>query len=543
MGDQAPASSPQVGVPSIPPQSGGAEAILRSAFLVGFITFLSRITGLFREIVQAWFLGTSMAADAFKVAFQLPNMLRRLVGEGAVSSAFVPVYAQSFHRDGPEAGKIFAEKFLTLWLFFLGFVTVLGIALSGLIVVWAFGWGSFSDPAKLELTIQVTRILFGYLMFIGLVAAAQGILTARGIFGAPSFAPVAFNLVFVAAASYLAPRLGQGREAFAMAFAVLLGGFFQAALLIPPLWRLGIRFRPRYPFDHPGVRQVLRLLIPGTLGAGVYQINVVASTALATRLEGGAVAALDYSNKLMEFVLGVFVFAVSTVSLTALARHAAEEDRPAFHRTLSEVLRLVIFLTVPSTVGLFVLRRPILSFLFETGQFDQHSLELTAKAFRFHILGMSFVGINRVLVSSFHALKDLRTPLILAAMNVVANLALAYWLSEGSLQHAGIALAASLAALLQTGMLLFTLHRLRGGLQFPGLVSGAARTLVAAGVMGAGCYFGMAKLWTPELHSKLSQGLVIALLIGLGGGAFFLVAWVLRVEELGVLLKGLRKQN
>jgi putative peptidoglycan lipid II flippase len=517
----------------------GAQGLLRSAFLVGSITFLSRITGLFREIVHAWFLGTGMAADAFRVAFQLPNLFRRLVGEGAVSSAFVPVYAQSTIREGSGEGKVFAEKFLTLWIGLLALMTLLGIALSGWIIEGAC---AFREAAKLELTTQLSRILFGYLILIGGAAAAQGILNARGIFGAPSFAPVVFNVVFIAAASYLVPRLGAGREAFAMAFAVLLGGFFQLVLVLPSLWRLGIRFRPRSPFGHPGVRQVLRLLIPGTLGAGVYQINVVLSTALATRLETGAVAALGYSNRLMEFVLGIFVFAVSTVSLTALSRHAAEENQPAFQRTLSEVLRLVIFITVPSTVGLYVLRRPILSFLFETGQFDQRSLELTAQAFRYHVLGMALVGINRILVASFYARKDFRTPLFNGAVNVAANLLLAYTLSEGNLQHAGIALAASLAAGLQMVTLLFSLTRRLGGLRFPGLLSGAAKTLLASAVMGAASYFAMAQTWGPRLHGKLSQGMVIAALILLGAGVFFAVSWLLRSEELSVLFRGLTRK-
>jgi len=517
----------------------------RSAFIVGILTLVSRVTGLLREVVHAAFLGTGMGADAFRVAFLLPNLLRRLVGEGAVSSAFVPVYTGYLHEKGGREERVFAEKFLTLWLVLVTLFTVVGIALAGWIVSVAFDRGSFrTEAGKLELTVNLSRILFWYLLLIGGVAAVQGILHARGVFGIASFAPVAFNLVFVASAALLVPFIGQDRAPYALAFAVLIGGVVQLLVLFPSLFASGVRLRPRYPLDHPGVRQVMRLLVPGTIGAGVYQINVVVNTALAARLpEEGAVSSLGYSNRLMEFVLGIFVFALGTVSLTELSRQFVARNLPAFHRTLDEVLRLCVFISIPSTVGLYLLHRPIISLLFENGQFGRESLELTAMAFRYHVLGLTFVGCNRLLVVAFHAQKDLKTPVIQAAGNMVLNVLLAYGLSEGPLGHAGVALAASLAAPCLTVPLLVILLRRMPGLPLRGLLVTCIKTLVASGVMGVVCFYGMEWAGTATTQTKVIQATIVATLIGAGAATFFATAWVLRLDEVRVLFSILKRRR
>ncbi|HVR73694.1 MAG TPA: murein biosynthesis integral membrane protein MurJ [Planctomycetota bacterium] len=515
----------------------------RNAFTVGSLTLLSRITGLVREVVHARFLGTGMAADAFRVAFLLPNLLRRLVGEGAVASAFVPVYTEWSNSRGEAEARTFAEKFISLWLLLVTAATAAGIALAGWIIYLCFHWGTFRDPAKLELTTELSRLLFPYLILIGGVAAAQGILNARGIFASPAFAPVVFNIVFVAGVFGLVPLLGEERTAFAMAVAVLLGGVGQLAVLVPPLRRLGIRLAPSNPFSHKGVRDVMRLLAPATLGAGVYQINVMASTALAARLEEGAVASLSYSNRLMEFVLGIFVFALSTVSLTALSRHMARSDRAAFEDTASEVFRLIAFITVPSTVGLYLLRRPVIAVLFEGGKFGPDSLELTAAAFRYHVLGMLFIGWNRILVACFYARKDIRTPVVQGFINLLFNLALSWWLSEGPLRHAGIALASTLAAILQGAALFWLLLRRMPGLRIHGLFSTTLRTLIASAVMGVACDGALRLVWTPALEGRFARGAAVAFVIAVGVAVFFAAAWALRLKEVRVftaLLRGRR---
>jgi putative peptidoglycan lipid II flippase len=245
----------------------------------------------------------------------------------------------------------------------------------------------------------------------------------------------------------------------------------------------------------------------------------------------------------MEFVLGIFVFALGTVSLTELSRLFVARNFQAFHGTLDEVLRLCVFISIPSTVGLYLLHRPILSVLFEHGNFGRESLELTAMAFRYHVLGITFIGCNRLLVAAFHAQKDLKTPVIQAAGNMVVNVLLAYWLSSGALGYTGVALAASLSAPCLTAPLLFIFLRRMPGLPLRGLFVTLLKTLVASAVMGAVCFYGMAWASTFTAQGKVAQALLVAILIGAGATTFFAMAWVLRLDEVRVLFSVLKRRR
>jgi len=527
------------------PQHEAAErrTLVRSASLVGGLTLLSRITGLLRESIQAAYLGTDAAADAFRVAFLLPNLLRRLVGEGAIQSAFVPVYTRSLASGGPKEGRVFAEKFLLLWGAGAVVLTLLGILLAGWVVALGFfDREALENAQQVALATDLTRLLFWYLILISMVAGIQGILNAHGCFGWPAFAPVAFNLTFAGAAFLLADRLGPGREAFAMSWAVLASGVVQLIVLVPPLWALGVRPRLSNPLRHDGVREVMRLLMPGTVGAGIYQINVAVSTSIATSLGVGAASSLNYSNRLMEFVLGVFVFALSTVSLTSLSRYASAGDRSSFERTTAEVLRLAAFITLPSMVGLFVLRRPILSLLFESGRFDSASLDLTAAAFRFHVLGILFVGWNRVLVACFHAHKDLRTPVVQGALNMVLHLTLCYVLAR-AMGHAGIAFASTLAAAAQTAVLFAIVLRRFQGLRFPGVLRVSTASALASLVMGGA----VTRLWSlldgAAGGSKAALAVHVGTAILCGVVVYFLAARVFGLKEAGALVSLFRRKR
>lgn len=520
---------------------GLGESYRRGALQVGLWTLLSRVSGLAREAVHARVLGTGLAADAFRVAFLLPNLLRRLVGEGAITSAFVPVFIERSSLSSPEEARKFAERFLSLWLLVVLGATGVGIALSGWIVTVFFAHGSFSEPEKLELTILLTRWLFPYLAFIGLLAAAQGILLARGVFGPPAYAPLVFNLVFIGATFALLPWFRPEDAVYPVTIAVLAGGVLQWVSVLPALRAQGVSLRWRSPLGDAGVRQVLRLMIPGTIGAGVYQLNVVLSTAIATGLDEGAVSSLSYSNRLMEFVLGIFVFSLSTVGLTSLAEAHASGEHERFEASLAEVFRLIVFITIPSAVGLYVLREPIIEVLLRGGAFDRRSLEMTGAALQFHALGIPLVGLTRVLVASFHAQKDLRTPVVQGAINVVAGLALAYALSRTPLGHAGIALAASLAAGIQALALAALLRRRLPWLRVRGALGVTWRSGVAAALMG------LATHATYRGASSLAGGAVVravALLAAIGTGVvvYFLVAFLLRSPEASGVAGVLRRR-
>ncbi len=531
----------------IPGADGVRRGMLRSAFAVGFITFLSRITGLMREFTYAYFLGTGTGADAFGVAVLLPNIFRRLVGEGAISSAFVPVFTRHIHKEGPAAVRAFAEKFFTLWMVLLIAITLLGMAFAGMAFLSIQGFVAW-PPEKLVLTASLSRWLFPYLFVIGLSAVAGGVLNSFGNFALPSATPLFYNLAFIAAGWLLSGFFPGEQAVYSFTIGVLVGGALQLAVLIPPLWRMGIRFRPSWWGGHAGVREVLRLLIPGAFGAGVYQINVMVSSMIAMKIsDEGAVAALRFSGRLMEVVLGIFVFALSTVSLTTLSRMAAAGDRDGFRSTLSEVIRLTGFITFPSAVGLYILREPVISVLLQYGRFDDRSALLTASAFQCYIPGLFLVGINRVLVSAFYSLKDIWFPLQVGVVNLVINAILSWVLIDPALGlgHIGIALASTLAAFLQAVCLIAGFARKeRGFLAGREILASLVRSLASAVVMGA---VALALLWIiPRGAGKPLLAVLLAAAILICGAVFFSVGIGLGAREsaslTGALLARRRKR-
>jgi len=519
------------------------HGILRSAYAIGGISLLSRILGLIREYVHAHYLGTGMGADAFRIGVLIPNVFRRLVGEGAIASAFVPIFSRHVQREGREAIRIFAEKFFTLWTILLALITLAGMALAGWAVVSLNAMQEAWTPEKLELTENLTRLVFPYLFLIGLSAVAGGILNSFKIFALPSATPLFYNLAFIGAGCLLAPRLPAEQAAYAFAVGVLAGGAIQLAILLPALWKLGVRPRPRWPGGHQGVREVLRLLVPGAFGAGIYQINVCISSFLAVQLgEDGPVSALGYATRLMEFVLGVFVFALSTVSVTTLSQQAASGDRAAFRATLSEVIRLACFITIPSAVGLYIFRDPIISLILQSGEFKEKSLELTSLAFQYYIPGLVFIGLNRMLVSAFYSLKNLWTPVKLAVVNLAINVILAWFLMK-PMAHAGIALAATIATMVQ-GVCLFLafLRRERDLLRVREVVYSIGRSLAASVVLAAAC-LALLPLLPGAEQGKFIQALCVLGAIFAGAAVYFTAARLLGALEATTLLRALFRRS
>jgi len=514
------------------PEGGSRRGLLRSAALVGFVTLLSRISGLARETVHAHFLGTALSADAFRIALIIPNVLRRLVGEGAISSAFVPVFTRSLLQGNAQEVRTFAEKFLTLWSVVLVAATLIGMALAGQALLSLQALDVVWDERKLLLTVELTRWLFPYLFLVGLSAVAGGILNAKGGFVLPTSTSLLFNLAYIAAGYALSGFFPGERAVYSFTIGVLVGGALQIAILVPPLWKMGIRPRLRWPFDHAGVREVLRLFLPGTFGAGIYQLNVMVSALLAMRIPGeGPVSALGYASRLMEFVLGVFVFGLSTVSLTTLSERASKGDRDGFRSTLSEVMRLTAFITIPSAVGLSVLREPVIALILRGGAFNAESARLTAEAFQAYMPGVLLVGLGRVLISAFYALKDTWTPVKIGAVNLAVN-AVAAWLLLGPLEHSGIALASSIAALVQSLSLLWAFRRKqRDLLDWGGLGGSLVRSGAAALVMGVACW-GLLRILPGLERGKTALGIGVFATIAIGAAIYFTAAWVLRAPEL-----------
>lgn len=503
--------------------------VSRAAGVVGIFTLMSRVLGLVRDMVLARFFGSGMAADAFFVAFRIPNLLRRLFAEGSLTIAFIPVFTEYLTKKSRKEAFDLARTILTLLALIVAVVALLGVLLSPWIVrIQAFGFGGSGD--KYELTVLLTRITFPYIFFISLVAFFMGVLNSLRHFGAPAAAPIFLNVGIIGAAYFISPLCPE--PIVGIALGVLIGGILQVGLQIPWVLKEGLRMFPLWQPGHPAVRRIGLLMLPAIVGSAVYQFNQFMGTLLATFLAEGSVSWLYYADRLVQFPLGVFAIAISTAALPSLSIQAAKEDLNEFQDTLSYSLRLVFFITLPCVVGLIVLGDPIVRVLFERGAFDIYSTLMTNKALFFYSLGLlAFSGI-RVMVSAFYALQDTKTPVKVAIVAVVANLIFSLTFM-GPLKHAGLALALSLASSLQFCLLAFFLKRkvAIGGLR-PILVS-ASKSALAAAAMGAGIYC---------LHSGWlsthSSGGFWDMTINLGGlilsgiVIYFLVAKVIGCREL-----------
>jgi len=420
------------------------EHVTRAAGIVGFFTFLSRVLGLARDILIANFFGSGMMADAFFVAFRIPNLLRRLFAEGSFSVAFIPVFTEYLQTRSKEEAFVLARAVSTFLVLILTGITILGIVFSPLIVrIIAPGFGGMGE--KYALTVLLTRIMFPYIFLVSLVALFMGILNSLEHFAAPAAAPVFLNLSMIAALVFLAPSMRT--PTVGLAIGVVVGGVIQVALQIPFLMEKGLSFVPRWNPNHPALRRIGVLMLPTLFGSAIYQVNQLVGTLLASLLREGSVSYLYYADRLVQFPLGVFAIAISTAVLPSLSREAAQRDLDGLKETLSHALRLTMFITIPAMMGLIVLREPIIRLLFQRGAFDAFTTIMTAQALLFYSLGLWAFAALRVFVIAFYSLQDTKTPVKVAAVAMLANIGLSLALM-GPLKHGGLALALSLASTL-----------------------------------------------------------------------------------------------
>jgi len=505
------------------------QSISQAAGTVGFYTFLSRILGLVRDVVVAGFFGSGMAADAFFVAFRIPNLLRRLFAEGSLTIAFIPVFTEYLGRKTKEDAFEMARAVLGLLSMVLVAVTLLGVVFSPWIVrVQAFGWGG--EGLKYELTVLLTRITFPYILLVSLVAFFMGILNSLRHFAAPAAAPVFLNVGIIGATLWISPRLDQ--PIVGVAFGVLIGGLLQVALQIPWLVKKGFPLVPLWMPEHPAVRRIGLLMVPAIFGSAIYQINQFVGTLLATFLPEGSVSWLYYADRIVEFPLGVFAIAISTAALPSLARQAASRDLGELRDTLTHALRLVFFVTIPSMAGMIVLREPIVRVFFQRGAFDALSTDMTALALFFYSLGLWAFSANRVMVSAFYAFQDTKTPVKVAAVAMLANAAFSLLLM-GTMKHGGLALALSLASTLQFMILVYILEKRKGILDLRSVLRGAFKSLIASLIMAL-AVFCLHIWWLKGAGepSILRLGPKLCATILIGGTVYFIIAALLRCSEL-----------
>jgi putative peptidoglycan lipid II flippase len=511
--------------------------ISKAAGTVGFYTLLSRILGLVRDVVVAAFFGSGMAADAFFVAFRIPNLLRRLFAEGSLTIAFIPVFTEYLARKTREDAFQMARAVLAVLSLVLALVALLGILLSPWIVrVQAFGFGG--SGMKYELTVLLTRITFPYIFLVSLVAFFMGILNSLRHFAAPAAAPIFLNVGIIAATLWISPHLDQ--PIVGVAIGVIIGGLLQVALQIPWLIKKGVSLVPCWMPRHPAVRRIGLLMLPAVFGSAIYQLNQFIGTLLASFLPEGSVSWLYYADRIVEFPLGVFAIAISTAALPSLSKQAADKNLADFRETLSHAIRLVFFVTMPCMAGMIVLREPIIRIFFQRGAFDAMSTDMTSVALLFYSLGLWAFSANRVMVSAFYAFQDTKTPVKVAAVAMLANGTFSLLLM-GPFKHGGLALALSLASTLQFFLLIFILEKRKGIFEAKSVFQGAFKSLAASSVMAVGVYYLHTHwLMKPGPASMLRLAPKLAVTILIGGMIYFIMAALLRCSELTSVLELLR---
>ncbi len=509
--------------------------LTKSAGLIGLATMSSRALGLARDMAQAFFFATSHQADAFVVATRIPATLRDLFAEGAMSAAFVPTLTRTISREGREAGwRLGAQVVNGLMLLTTVIVMLTIIFAAPLTTGFASGYRNVPDfPGKLDLTILLARVNMPFLILIAVAAAFMGMLNALRQFAAPAKAPALYNVVFIACTLVFVPlftRLGI-EPVMALSVGMLLGGVAQAASQWPALRREGYRHRWVLNPRDPGLREVLTLMGPGTLGAAAAQINQLVNISLATSAAGAATA-LGYAFRLMFLPIGIIGVSVATVAIPDLSRQAAAGDRDAMRQTLSWGLRLMLVLCVPAAVGLMVLDSTIVEVFFERGAFGTHDTSLVAAALFFYAPGVVGYSIVKIASPGFYSMQDTRTPVLVSITTIVTNLALNIWLNA-VMGFKGLALGTSIAASVNAGLLLYFLRRKIGGLDGPRIVRTLVKIVVAAAVMGVAVY--AVEAW---LHGLMPARAVVPGLLRIAGsiGAGLLVlagvARLLGIEEL-----------
>lgn len=513
-----------------PPRTSN-RAIVRRAGLVASGTLTSRLLGAVRDAVVASQFALS-ATDAFWLAFTIPNALRSLLGEGAVSAAFVPVFTEVREKEGKERAKRFYRHLIAAMSIVLFVAAALGVALAPYIVK-AYAWGFQRDPALFETTVGLTRVLFPYIFLMGVSALMMAALYASKRFAPPAFAPALLNVALIGSAFLLVPvveRFGWP-GIFALAVGALIGGAFQIVFQLPPLRSEGLLVRPALDLQDPFVRKCARLMVPLLAGLGVYQLNLLLSRLFASFLPTGSVTYLYYGARLAEIPQGMFALAIASAALPSLSDAVAHGDETEAGRLFRYSLRLSLFVAIPATVALVVLAEPTITVFFGRGRYEALEIDETVRSFVWQAAGIWAVASVRTIIPMFHAHNDTRTPVIASGLNLVTFVAGSVVLM-GPMQHAGLALATTLAAIVQLLALLWLLRRKSGPIGLSEVFRSTLRISIASALMGvvvgALSRFGD---WQLGGNDPRNLGLYLGTVIA-GALVYLLVTAVLRAPEL-----------
>jgi len=505
--------------------------ILKSASIISLVTVVSRVLGYVRDQRITLLLGTSPAADAYVLAYRIPNLFRRLVAEGSMTASFIPVFTTYMSEKSKEEVWEFANRLFWTLALVVAVITVLGMVFSPAVVHLFAGTNIAGTQA-----IELNRIVFPYLFFISLAALAMGILNCFHLFGLPAATPVVLNIATILF-TFAVVRNHFKDPATAIVVGILVGGVLQFLMQVPLLVRKGMKFTFGISFSHPGIKNVARLMIPRLFGIGIGQINLFIDTRFATAsiMPEGSLAALYVADRVMELVLGGYAIAVATAILPMMSHQAAAKDYESLKKTLAFSVRIVAFITVPAALGLMILREPIIRVLFQHGQFVAASTRLTARALMYYAIGLPALATVKLVVPAFYSTSDTKTPVIIASISLMINIILNIVFLEfffKRVQNGGPALATAIASFFDF-FALFIIFRLRhGAMGTLEVFRSFGKISLCASIMGVACWFGN-RYTQFTIHSRfLIQLLVFSGLIA-GATALYLgLAWLFRCHEI-----------
>lgn len=502
-------------------------------------TFISRVLGYVKDMILARYFGATGISDTFFVAFRIPNLLRELFAEGSMSSAFIPVLTEYRTRFGLDEVRRLIRATFTFMLLLVGLFCLIGIVFAPEIVT-LIAPGFLKSPEKFSQTVLLTRVMFPFLFFISLAALVMGALNTGGVFFVPALAPAMLNVTIIAVVLIFVPVVEQ--PIIAVAVGVTLGGLAQLAFQLPSFFRKDYDLRPNYEFRHPGLRKMSILIMPATMGMAVAQVNIFISTILASYLPQGSITYLYYSMRLIQFPIGIFGVAMGMAALPALSEHAVKGDMERLREDFSFALRLLFFITVPAMAGLIALRKPIVNILFQRGIFDYAATAGTADALLFYSTGIWAVVGVRVVTATFYSLNDTRTPVKIAVVAMLTNIAMSLVLM-GPLKHSGLAFANAIASGVNFIILFIFLRRRMGRLDSGRILKSFATICTASAVMGiTGWALLHGDLWTVsgkaiEKTLYLSGTIVVCLSV------YFGVSFLLKSNEASFLLGMIRNRG
>ena len=534
--------SNETNVATTPSQS---ESVVRSAGVVSVAVMMSRVTGLVRESVMARLFGAGLIYDAFMLGFRIPNLTRDLFAEGALSSAFVPTFSEYLSQRSKEEAARLANLVATALIIVVGVVCTAGIVLAP-VLVHLLAPGYAEVPGKFELAVRMTRIMFPFLLLVALAAQAMGVLNACNRFGVPALASTFFNLGSVGFGIVLGILLGPTLHLTrieGMAIGVVLGGALQLMWQVPSLRRMGFHFRATLDWSDPGLRRILKLMVPAILGNAAVQINVMVNTNFASTISDpirgldGAVSWLSYAFRFMQLPLGLFGVAMASATLPSISRSVARGEMNEFRRTLSNSLGTVFLLTIPSSVGLVVLGKSIIGAIYQHGRFQLYDTQQTAVALSYYAIGLMGYAALKVLSPAFYALDDARTPMLVSLGSILVNYAGASTMVRlAGLGHAGLALSTSAVALFGFVVLFAILRKRIGGVYGRDLAIQIGKVALASAIMG-GVIFATSRgmgIWLGVSQLARLADLVVSIPIGLG--VYYAACRILGLSEIDAVI-------